>query len=54
MDGNDHHMDALNGFLASRPMDVKWSAAKELANESDWDIEADMNAIGSHSSHMAY
>ena len=53
MDGRDHHMDGLNGMLASRPMDIKWSATTEL-KQDDWDIEADMNMHGSHSSHMAY
>ena len=36
MDGNDHHMDGLNGFLASRPMDIKWSAHQDrLVNDND-------------------
>ena len=54
MDGHDHHMDALNGFLASRPMDIKWSAQHDKSSEDDWDIEADMNIHGQHSSHMGY
>jgi hypothetical protein len=53
MDGNDHHMDALNGFLASRPMDIKWSLTSQ-APDDEWDIDADMNLHGAHSSHMGY
>jgi hypothetical protein len=52
-DGNDHHMDALNGFLTSRPMDIKFVLPTD-SNDTDWDIEADMNIHGSRSSHMAY
>ena len=54
MDGKDHHMDGLNGFLSSRPMDIKWSATELHDNESDWDIDDDMNMHGQHSSHMGY
>ena len=53
MDGHDHHLDALNGFLTSRPMDVKW--VQDTHNPDDgWDIELDMNIHGAHSSHMSY
>lgn len=53
MDGNDHHMDGLNGFLSSRPMDVKFSLPHEQPTD-DWDIDYDMNMHGSRVSHMAY
>jgi hypothetical protein len=54
MDGKDHHMDAFNGFLTSRPMDVKWSVKNDVDSLADWDIESDMNTHGAHSSHMGY
>ena len=54
MDGSDHHMDGLNGFLSSRPMDIKWSPQDIGESTDDWDIEADMNMHGQRSSHMAY
>jgi hypothetical protein len=54
MDGKDHHMDAFNGFLTSRPMDVKWSVKNDVDLLADWDIESDMNTHGAHSSHMGY
>lgn len=50
-DGNDHHMDGLNGFLASRPMDIKYTI-NPATDEDDFDIERDMNIHGSRSSHM--
>ena len=54
-DGKDHMMDGLNGFLASRPMDVKWAASPvDNTHQDDWEFERDMNIHGSHSSHMAY
>ncbi len=51
MDGKDHHMDALNGFLASRPMDIKWSAKDITDATDDWFIDDDH---GQSSSHMGY
>jgi hypothetical protein len=51
MDGNDHHMDGLNGFLTSRPMDIKFSLPHEQSTD-DWDFEYNMN--GARVSHMAY
>ena len=53
MDGKDHHMDGLCGFLASRPMDIKWSLPKETTDDN-WDIEYDISLNGSRSSHMSY
>ena len=49
-DGNDHHMDGLNGFLASRPMDIKY-AIPTLDTPDDWDY--DLELMGRSSSHMS-
>jgi len=52
MDGHDDHMDAFNGFLASRPMDIKWSARHAGPHEEDdFEIEDEVNV---HSSHMGF
>jgi hypothetical protein len=50
MDGSDHHMDGLCGFLASRPMDVKWSA-KDLQGTDD-EFDLDLEYSTSRRSHM--
>ena len=40
-DGNDHHMDALNGFLASRPLDIKYTIQAD--DDDDWQFERDIS-----------
>jgi hypothetical protein len=45
-DGNDHHMDGLNGFLASRPMDIK--VTMPTLQQDDWDFDDVLRS----SSHM--
>lgn len=47
MDGNDHHMDAINGFLASRPTVITFTLP--TAQPSDWDFEEGVSTF----SHMA-
>lgn len=44
-DGNDHHMDALNGFLTSRPMDVRAQPAKS-PSLADLEIEENLQPLG--------
>lgn len=41
VDGNDHHMDGLNGFFASRPEEVE---AYTPPDTSDWDFEREINS----------
>lgn len=50
-DGRDHLMDGLNGFLASRPMDIKWSA--QTTTPDDDDLLLDLDYYSTPSSHMA-
>lgn len=45
MDGNDHHMDAFNGFLASRPQVI--SFIPPITNDLPYDID-DMPSSFSH------
>jgi hypothetical protein len=48
-DGNDHHMDALNGFLASHPAEVvEFTPAVE-----EWSLEKDLAQFTPSMSHMA-
>lgn len=49
-DGNDHHMDGINGFLASRPAEVVQFVPPQ---EYDWEHELD-SLDNNHKSHMAY
>lgn len=50
-DGNDHHMDGLNGFLASRPDDViEYHAPPE---DEAWQLEREINQFQPPSNHMA-
>jgi hypothetical protein len=53
MDGKDHLMDGLNGFLASRPMDIKWSLPTE-ATDDDFEIDMDTGVGQSTSRHMSF
>lgn len=48
-DGNDHHMDGFNGFLASRPAEiVEYSPAPVV-----YDFEMEMMGFTSNDGHMA-
>lgn len=48
-DGNDHHMDALNGFLASRPADV----AHYVPTTPVFNLDAELAGFASQSDHMS-
>jgi hypothetical protein len=49
-DGNDHHMDGLNGFLASRPAEV---VAFAPTNDSIWEFERELQGFQPSASHMS-
>ena len=51
VDGNDHMMDGICGFLTSRPMDIRWSV-KDIAKEDD-DLFFNDIQLG-QTSHMGY
>lgn len=48
VDGNDHHMDALNGFLASRPADI----VEYKPAVVEYDLEFELNRYTRSSEHM--
>ena len=47
-DGNDHHMDGFNGFLASRPAEIVEYSAPALV----YDLELELSGFASHHGHM--
>jgi hypothetical protein len=49
-DGNDHHMDGLNGLLASRPADVLEYTPKV----EEWNLDAELAGYSPVLSHMAF
>lgn len=50
VDGNDHHMDGLNGFLASRPAEV----VEYTPADKEWDIDVELGLFGrQHYSNMS-
>lgn len=51
VDGDDHLMDGLNGFLTSRPMDIRYHAPQ--IEDDSLDLDLDFNIHGHRSSHMA-
>lgn len=48
-DGNDHHMDGFNGFLASRPAEV----IEFHPPDDDWDLDLELDTFNPRSNHMA-
>jgi hypothetical protein len=51
-DGNDHHMDGLNGLLASRPAEVIPFTAPPV--DEAWELEREIAMFSSiPSNHMA-
>jgi hypothetical protein len=48
-DGNDHHMDGLNGFLASRPAEV----VHFVPPVSEFDLEMELQLFPTTVSHMS-
>ncbi len=48
VDGNDHHMDGLNGFLASRPEEY----IRFVPPLDDWDFEYELSSFGPGPSSM--
>ena len=49
VDGNDHHMDGLNGFMASRPEDI----IRFIEPKPEWDLEVELQGWAAPSSHMS-